>query len=522
MSSYVVGGVDVVGTLIAGPVMVGTAIAVLAPVAGGYAIYKTGKAIYDELVREHQEALERQVKEQAQARVRLENAQKVRNEIIEECNHKIVELKEGDYWKDKSLSSLAQHILSELQSIANRSEKRDVVNIEIQNKRDIQRIKDLVDKLKTESALISKNSTENLKMISFVEKMESLFNGLIINEYFYIHNIEIEDKEKVIIKKLLTRIDELTENFYVIVGREVDRFGNYPIASVDINRISTIFEKISKEIQSINNMEVEPWILEEKIHSIEKNIDAYYTYKSLLDKEQEKFLSLYLCYKQSCEKVGEEYKEAVEFDSLEELESTIKERMRMLERAKKCSEIYSRIGRDAYICMAFETELNALNYKSTDKREAERILNKKLNNYRVMDKLCPFYNYEEDSKMQIFKVNDEVGVQLIIHSDGTSTMETISLKLSDEQKVVGAQRKHCDRSKKLEEALAKKWFITANFDEEKSANHIALEFGYKVNNVENIVVSTREKAKDRREIARKQRRRNNFEKAQARSMSLRY
>ena len=47
MSSYEVGGV---ADLVAAPVAIVAALAVLAPVAGGYAIYQTGKAIHDEMV----------------------------------------------------------------------------------------------------------------------------------------------------------------------------------------------------------------------------------------------------------------------------------------------------------------------------------------------------------------------------------------------------------------------------------------------------------------------------------------
>ena len=59
MSSYEVGGVDLGASIIAGPIAIGASIAILAPIVGGYAIFSTGKAIYDGLAREHQRALER-------------------------------------------------------------------------------------------------------------------------------------------------------------------------------------------------------------------------------------------------------------------------------------------------------------------------------------------------------------------------------------------------------------------------------------------------------------------------------
>lgn len=522
MSSYEVGGVDVGVSLMAGTIAIGAALAVLTPVAGGYVVYKTGKTIYDELAREHQEAVERQIREQARERARLENAKKIRNEIKEECKNKIAKLQSEDFMGDASLSFLAQNILEDLQNIKNEDEKLDVVGIELQNNRDIQRIKDLVEQLKTESTLIKNNKTENQNMISFIENMKTIFEGLSVDTYYDIHNIEIDDKEKASIKKHLARIEELKEKFYVIVEREKDRFGNYPIVSVNVNRIASLFEKISNEINSIDVMEKKSWILEEKIHSIEKSIEAYDTYRALLDKEQEKFLNLYLSYKQSCEEVGEECKEAVEFNSMEELEATVKERVKILERAKKCSEIYSKLGREAYICMAFEMELNKLNYTTSEKKNAEEILKEKLKNCHIGGKAVPFYEYKNEAMMQIFKVSDKVELQLIVHNDGTSTMETVSLKPDELKETVETQKKHCEKTKILEEALEKKWFITANFEEERSADNIAFEFEGKNENFENVIASAKAKAQNRRENARKQRRRNNQRKMQERSMALCY
>ena len=73
MSSYEVGGVDLGASIIAGPIAIGASIAILAPIVGGYAIFSTGKAIYDGLAREHQRALERIAQEHARERTKQES-----------------------------------------------------------------------------------------------------------------------------------------------------------------------------------------------------------------------------------------------------------------------------------------------------------------------------------------------------------------------------------------------------------------------------------------------------------------
>ena len=78
-----------------------------------------------------------------------------------------------------------------------------------------------------------------------------------------------------------------------------------------------------------------------------------------LDKEQERFLELYLRYKESCEKVGDACREAVEFDSLQELEEEINSRNDMLNRLKDRSALLEElrkesgsddVARELYIC----------------------------------------------------------------------------------------------------------------------------------------------------------------------------
>lgn len=527
MSSYEVGGVELGATVIAGPIAIGAALAVLAPIAGGYAIVSAGKAIYDGLAREHQKALERLAQEQARERMRLEKAVEKRRQITLECKKKIDELKTSGYLSDPATELLARQIMSEIQSIADYDEKNDVNNIELRNGLDLQRIKELTDNLKKEIVLISENKSENFSMLSFIEKIEAMFSGLNIDDYYFVKNIQVENSEKVEIKKLLEKLDSLRAKFYEIIAREVERVENCPINSYDANRVADIFKCINDELSSIDYTKIEKWLLEAKIASIERYIDSYRIHKYELDKEQEKFLELYLRYKESCEKVGDAYKEAVEFDSLQELEKEIDSRNDMLSRLKERSALLEElrkesgsedVARELYICYAIETELNRMNYEIADKASAETIVGEKLKNYRLKDKLLQYYEHGSNSMMQLFKVSDDVGLQLIVHSDGTSTMETVSLKESDNETVVKIQKEHCERTKKLEEVLKQNWGVEIELEEKTSAAHVAYEFEsmrQKVNNANNYMEIRRKKACEKK-------RRINAEKKKERSIALRY
>ena len=101
-------------------------------------------------------------------------------------------------------------------------------------------------------------------------------------------------------------------------------------------------------------------------------------------------------------------------------------------------------------------------------------------------------------------------------------METIALNESAEDKVKAVQKEHCKKSGKLEEALKKNWFITVDFDETMSAEHVSLAFSQDTGETSNVTIEAKNRAEYRRELARKEKRRRNAEKAHLRSMSLHY
>ncbi|MGN0496376.1 MAG: hypothetical protein ACI4GW_09155 [Lachnospiraceae bacterium] len=520
MSSFEVGGVDVGVGLIGGTVAIGAALAVLTPVAAGYGLYKAGEAVKDELVREYREALEKQFKEKAKVRARMEMAKINREKIIVDCEKYIVELQETNTNQTDDIVELVNSLICEL-SMIQKEESVDLDSLEMLNQRDEQRIADLISRYKKQRELMISISSSNNNVKLFFDSIDKLFESLTFEDYNFVHNIETQTENQVRMQKLYERGSKLIDEFYTIVNREVNRVENCPVEALYVNRIALLFNNMREEIKALQS-EDEEWAIESRLDSLRKGIESYYTYKVLLDKEQEKFMGLYLKYKKSCEKTGEEYKETVEFDSYEELEREVSYRVKQLERMNQCAEIYEKLGREAYICLAFEEELNKLNYSAEKKEIAEQLLHRRLQYFKIDDKTTPFYQWNNESLTRIFRINDEVGLQLIVHSDGSCTMETISLSHKESEEVIKTQKEHCKKRIELEEALKKNWFITAELDEEMSAEEISFEFEAS-NRQEKLNTSkTKSNLQKRAEIAREKQRRKNVQKAQARSMALQY
>ena len=252
MSSYEVGDVEVRTAVTADPVIVVEALALLiaaVPAAGGYVVGRAVKFVHDELVHEHQEALERQAQEQAKARIRFEKAQRVRREIAEECNKKISEINSYNCYEDVGISTLLHDVTSELQSILASVDESDVITLELRNEDDIRKIRNLSERLKTDLELISKNHRDNDVFLAFIEGVKNLFEDLNTDDYSFVHNVEVTSSEEKQIKELMDKMENLREIFYTIVNRETERYENCPISSVGVDRIAMILGSIDRELK---------------------------------------------------------------------------------------------------------------------------------------------------------------------------------------------------------------------------------------------------------------------------------
>lgn len=71
----------------------------------------------------------------------------------------------------------------------------------------------------------------------------------------------------------------------------------------------------------------------------------------------------------------------------------------------------------------------------------------------------PFYEWDQGAMTQLYRVSSECDLQLIVHQDGSVTMQTIADREAGAENVVAAQKGHCSRIKELHQRLKENWFI---------------------------------------------------------------
>ena len=90
---------------------------------------------------------------------------------------------------------------------------------------------------------------------------------------------------------------------------------------------------------------------------------------------------------------------------------------------------------------------------------------------KVGEAKLPFYRWSGNDYTQIYEMEDDCDLQLIVHPDGTTTMETIA-RGNDRSRTVQRQKTHCQAMKQMYQRLRENWFILYDYEETASPEQI--------------------------------------------------
>ena len=132
--------------------------------------------------------------------------------------------------------------------------------------------------------------------------------------------------------------------------------------------------------------------------------------------------------------------------------------------------IYQKLGPAAYICYAWDQELRALGYAVHTRKDIAEMARHKPQHVRLGENKLPFYHWNNDDLTQLYSMTSECSLQVIVHDDGSVTMQAISD--ADENEAKAVQTGHCSLLGKLHENLRKNWFVIYDYQETASPDEI--------------------------------------------------
>lgn len=210
--------------------------------------------------------------------------------------------------------------------------------------------------------------------------------------------------------------------------------------------------------------------LKKGILRLEESVEQYELMAPSIEKEIRRMLALYKVYVDASNALGEATVDISEFKKSSEIEEKLLALQSRAERAAECAEIYKKLGPAAYLCYAWDQELKAMGYEVHTRKKISEMAQKKPSHARLGEAKLPFYQWSQDDLTQLYSVSSKCALQVIVHDDGTVSMQTIAESVDDS--IVPAQRAHCAQLKALYARLRKNWFVIYDYQETEAPEQI--------------------------------------------------
>ena len=277
---------------------------------------------------------------------------------------------------------------------------------------------------------------------------------------------------------------KLNEEFINVTGEimealeQVSELTNtYKLTASGSTWFHSCFDGVDNLIQSLCRPTTSNKELKKGIRRLEDIIGQYKMMAPSIEREIKKMVALYNVYVDASKALNEEVASIKTFKTSSEIEERLKYLETRAEKAQQCAEIYKKLGPAAYLCYAWDQELKAMGYNVHTREKITEMASHKPKRAKLGENKLPFYEWNEADLTQLYSITSECDLQVIIHDDGTVSMQTIANETGDE--VVATQQKHCSQLKALHERLRKNWFISYDYKETSSSDEVTTLAGWK-------------------------------------------
>lgn len=264
---------------------------------------------------------------------------------------------------------------------------------------------------------------------------------------------------------------ELNRRLEAVAGRVAETLEwiaalnrDYGIARTYAAWFESCFNGVEERIAALCAPQVSNGELKRGVRVLEETMKRYDTLYPTLEKERQKLSALYPVYAEAARALNEPVCGLRDFESADALEEKLREFQERARRAEVCAGIYRKLGPEAYLCYAWDEELRAMGYTVRSREEIAGMAACSPERGRVGEVEIPFYRWDQEALTQMYRIASQCGLQLIVHPNGTVTMQAIA-EQGDPERVVAAQRAHCAGMETIRRRLRERWFISYDCEE---------------------------------------------------------
>jgi len=458
------------GALLAGAVV----LPVAAAFGVGWLAWQGGK-----LLTETNQAINREIAEkkrimEEKALQRKQLAYATREHLVDMCNGVLNELDASIESVDVSDFEAIELLKRELMAIINLDIPDDVSRLEGTNLSCLSKVEAIVNKQKLiQSISLSHSNETGMQKYAVADLMADYkiaFMAATINETIGA-NVSAVDPMVLERAKLNDRFVNVVSKIKVALEHVGELTKEYGLSDTSNKWLHSCFNGIDTKVIALSQPTTTNEELKKGIKRLEGMMEQYEMMISSIDKECAEIQALYKVYVDASNALGEKIEKKKTFKNSKALEVRLQELKERSKRAEQCAEIYKKLGKNAYICYAWDQELSALGYAVHTRKEIMEKANVKPQHAQLGDVKMPYYKWSESEMTQLYSVTDKCDLQVIVHEDGTVSMKTIANE-SKENAAEATQNSHCSKLKRLHENLKKNWFLIYDYEERETAEKV--------------------------------------------------
>ena len=309
--------------------------------------------------------------------------------------------------------------------------------------------------------------------LAMADLMDDLRLAILTAEIMETTGTDVKAADPLVLERagLNRRLSEVSARVMTALEFVVDMAQNYGMSEANNAWFQSCFNDADRKIAALCSPAVSNRELKKGIRALEDIMEQYDMLYPNLAKEKQKMSALYRVYTDAARALGEPVRQLRHFKSAAALEEELKYLQKRSERAKKCAGIYQKLGPAAYLCYAWDEELRAQGYSVHTRRRISEMAGRKPERARLGEAAMPFYQWSEGALTQLYSIAPECSLQLVVHPDGTITMQTIA-EQGDSERAVAAQKAHCASIKAIHQKLRENWFICYDYQQTLPAESI--------------------------------------------------
>lgn len=449
-------GGDIFGVVGAGLIVAGAAI-----YGAGWLAWKTGKFVYDMSVAAvnfvHND-LENYMAEKAQEK---EAAVSAYNNMLQMCSELLADLGPNSPVDPLNAGRISLEIQEIMESCKTDDYEQLVHNTNaayIKLNRIIREEKELSKKASEPKSLYSGQSLADL-----MDDMQIALAVASVTETV-VKNAYAADPDEFERSKLQGALGEVSNRILNAVNYVAVISAKYGLSESDSKWFHSLFNGIENDVARLNKASVSNDELKRGVRRLKEIMERYDMFAPDIDRELSKRIQLYKVYEEAARALGEPIKPIKAYRTLEDVEQALKCLDERSQRAEKCATLYQTLGKEAYMSLAWDKELEALGYSVYTRKKVVDMINSKPERVRIDGVEIPCYKWNGEDFTQIYSLGEECGLQVIVHKDGKVSMQSIALT-DNEEKVKSRQYMHCRQIKLLCERLRENWFISYDYNE---------------------------------------------------------